>query len=106
MSFTVAGLSVGYRHRMLPFRLFEMKTRVIFWDDKFLYLEQLINLPDGHCAAHSLCRKAIIENRKIIQPAVAIERMFGIAPEEITCPEWVKKWIDAEAEMPWPPRFY
>lgn len=105
MSFTVAGLSVRYRRRMRPFRLFEMKTRVIFWDDKFLYLEQVINLPDGQCAAHSLCRKAVIENRKIIQPAVAIERTFGLVPEQNTCPEWVKNWIDAEATRPWPPEF-
>ena len=65
MSFTVAGLSVRYRRRMRPFRLFEMKTRVIFWDEKFLYLEQVINLPDGQCAAHSFCRKALIKKRRI-----------------------------------------
>ena len=82
-----------------------MKTRVIFWDEKFLYLEQVINLPDGQCAAHSLCRKAVIENRKIIQPAVAIERMFGLVSEQNTSPEWVKNWIDAEATRPWPPEF-
>lgn len=31
MSFTVAGLSVSYRRSMRPFRLFEIKTCVIFF---------------------------------------------------------------------------
>ena len=30
MHFTIAGLGVRYRRRILPFRRFEMKTRIIF----------------------------------------------------------------------------
>ena len=78
MRFTVAGRSVRYRRRMLPFRRFEMKTRMFFWDEKFLYLERIINLPDGQCAAHSMCRKTLIENRKIIQPTVSIEQFLAL----------------------------
>ena len=53
-------------------------------------MERIINLPYGQCAANSLCRKALIENRKIIQPTISIEQFFGVAPDQISCPIWVE----------------
>jgi hypothetical protein len=28
---------------------------------------------------------------------------MGIIPPSVECPKWVKKWIEAESERPWPP---
>jgi hypothetical protein len=36
----VAGASVRYRARIRPFQRFELRTRVVGWDDRFVYIEQ------------------------------------------------------------------
>ncbi|MEJ6690828.1 MAG: thioesterase family protein, partial [Paracoccaceae bacterium] len=33
----IAGASVRYRHRIRVFNLIEMRSRLIFWDEKFVY---------------------------------------------------------------------
>ena len=39
---TVAGVSIRYRHRINTFQRLEMRTRIIFHDERFLYFEQVI----------------------------------------------------------------
>ena len=59
-------------------------------------------LSDGRCAVQSLCRLAITQHGKLLPFPKACEKM-GIHPPQVECPFWVKKWIEAESERPWPP---
>tara|TARA_A100001011_G_scaffold388595_1_gene468546 strand:+ start:666 stop:1208 length:543 start_codon:yes stop_codon:yes gene_type:complete len=101
----VAGLSIRYRHRIIAFRLLKMRTRIIFHDERFLYFEQVLLLKDGRCAIQSLLRIAVVENAKLICPKEAIEKSLSIQLKPMICPDWVKKWIQAEKHRPWPPEF-
>ena len=80
-----------------------MRTRIIFHDGRFLYFEQVLLFQDGSCAIQSLVRVAVVENAKLICPKEAAEKVLGIYLEPMTCPNWVKKWIEAEGQRPWPP---
>ena len=102
-SMTVAGLSVRYRHRVTTFQMLKMKTQIVFYDEKFLYFEQLLVLPDGRCAIQSLCRVAIVQKKKLITPSEAANQFLGKPLEKINCPQWIKKWIEAEKFRTWPP---
>ena len=99
----VAGVSVRYRHRIISFRRLEMRTRIIFYDERFLYFEQVLLLKDGRCAVQGLMRIAVVENRKLVCPEYAAKKVLDIKLETMICPNWVKKWIEAEGQRPWPP---
>ena len=51
----------------------------------------------------SLVRVAAVQNAKLISPKEAADKVLGIPLEPMICPDWVKKWIQAEAQRSWPP---
>jgi acyl-CoA thioesterase FadM len=99
---TVAGVSVRYRRRIRMFDVVEMHSRLIGWDDKFLYLDQSLWRKDGACANQALYRMAVTSSEGIVRPALVAEAL-GITATSPALPRWVQAWITAEDERPWPP---
>jgi len=98
---TVAGTSVRYRRRIRMFQKFEIHSRALGWDKRFLYLEQSIWIK-GHCANQALYRTAVTGPDGIVDPAkVAVVMGHGEQSPEL--PQWVQNWIKAEDTRPWPP---
>lgn len=99
---TMAGVSVRYRRRIRAFEKFEVHSRAVCWDEKFIYLEQSMWKMDGECANHALYRAAVTGTKGIVAPAIVLKEMGrdDTAPD---VPKWVQHWIDAEADRPWPP---
>jgi len=56
---TVAGSSTRYRRRIRAFDRITMRSRLVGWDARFLYIEQAMWLR-GSCAGHVLIRGAIV----------------------------------------------
>jgi len=98
----VAGASVRYRRRIPTFQRYTLYTRALCWDERFLYLEQAMYLPNGECANHVLYRTAVLEKRKAIDPARVAEAL-GHETTSPPMPAWVQAWINAETQRPWPP---
>jgi acyl-CoA thioesterase FadM len=98
---TMAGVSVRYRRRVRAFDRFEIQSRCLGWDSRFLYIEQAM-WRRGDCANHALYRTAVTGTEGIVAPARAIAAM-GMAPDSPPLPDWVAAWIEAEARRPWPP---
>ena len=99
---TVAGASVRYRRRIRVFERIEMRSRVVWWDDKFVYIEQSMWTQDGQCANHILYRTAVTGKPGIIPPETVIAEL-GTETDRPAQPDWVRAWIAAEASRPWPP---
>ncbi len=99
---TIAGSSVRYRRRVRAFHRFEMRTRILGWDDKFLYLEQGM-WRNGDCTSHLLIRNAITDKNGIVPPQTVSDLVLG-GIESPALPNWVQAWIDAESQRPWPPQ--
>ncbi|MGB7318149.1 MAG: acyl-CoA thioesterase [Planktotalea sp.] len=99
---TVAGVSARYRRRIRTFEPFEIRSRGIGWDDKFIYLEQCMVKRDGEVANHVLYRTAVTDETGIVAPARVLKAMGREMPSP-PLPEWVANWIKAEATRPWPP---
>ncbi|MDT0681346.1 acyl-CoA thioesterase [Roseicyclus sp. F158] len=96
----IAGASVRYRKRLTMFQRFELRSRVIGWDARFLYVEQGA-WSRGDCASHALLRVAILAGGRMkAATEVASELGLGASPE---LPDWVVAWGEADAARPWPP---
>ncbi len=102
---TVAGVSVRYRRRIRLFHRFEIHSRAVGWDSRFLYLVQSIwvsSKTGKHCANQALYRTAVTSKEGIVAPE-RVARAMGVDPQSPPLPDWVQNWIDAEATRPWPP---
>lgn len=98
---TVAGNSVRYRRRIRAFDRFDMVTRTIGTDDRFIYVEQSM-WRRGECCNHMLVRSAVTSDQGIVPPARVMQAL-GYKGEPPELPGWVRAWIAADAQRPWPP---
>lgn len=99
---TMAGASVRYRRRIRVFETVEMRSRAVWWDDRFLYIEQSMWKRGGECANHVVYRSAITGRDGIVPPAEVLRDM-GRDPAPPEAPAWVTAWVASETERPWPP---
>ncbi|SNT21964.1 acyl-CoA thioesterase [Tropicimonas sediminicola] len=98
---TIAGSSFRYRKRVRAFDRYELRTRMVGWDDKFFYAEQAM-WRNGECCSHGLLRMAITDRNGLVRTA-QVAAALDAAPESPPLPDWIRAWIAAEAERPWPP---
>ncbi|EPX83022.1 acyl-CoA thioesterase [Salipiger mucosus] len=99
---TMAGAVVRYRRRILLMERVEMRSRLIGWDRRFMYLEQSMWKADGECANHAVYRGAAVGPEGIVAPA-RVAGAMGISPVSPELPGWVRQWLEAEDARPWPP---
>ncbi|WP_343080537.1 acyl-CoA thioesterase [Ostreiculturibacter nitratireducens] len=97
----VAGGSIRYRRRVHAFERLEMRSRLLGWDRRFLYVEQS-TWKRGECASHVLLRLAVTGTAGIVNPSEVLAAM-GHPAASPSLPAWVEAWIAAEAQRPWPP---
>ena len=101
LGFAVAGISVRYRRRIPVFQKYRMQTRIIGYDDRFIYVDQTMWQGDT-CANQLLLRAAVLERAKSLPPVEFLKRM-GFSTEQPDRPDWVTAWINADNTRPWPP---
>jgi acyl-CoA thioesterase FadM len=100
---TVAGSSVRFRRRIRGFERFEMRSRAVAWDDKFIYLEQSMWKKDGECASHVMLRTALTDKDGIVSPKRVLEAVGQADLASVEMPAWIDAWRAADAQRPWPP---
>lgn len=98
---TMAGASVRYRRRVRAFQRFEMRSRAVCFDDRFIYLEQ--SMWRGEiCCSHILYRSAVTDRDGIVAPA-RVMAAIGVSEVSPQMPDWIAAWIAAEDRRVWPP---
>ena len=100
-SFTVAGSSIRYQRKIAVFDKLKMHSRIVGWDNRFLYVTQTI-LRSGTPTTNVLIRVAIVSSEGIVNPEKAIYALDDKV-EKPELPIWIKKWVDSEKSRPWPP---
>ena len=97
---TVGGASVRFRHRVPPFSRVLLRTRVVGRDDRWFYFHQKMETGGRVCSA-ALVRAGITSKGGLV-PVERVLEATGRAGWEPELPEWVRAWIDADDQRPWP----
>ncbi len=100
---TMAGSTVRFRQRIRGFEKFQMRSRAVCWDDKFIYLEQSMWKKNGSCASHVMFRSAVTDRNGIVPPADVLREMGHETVTSPPMPDWIAEWCAADAGRPWPP---
>lgn len=97
----MAGATVRWQRRILPFRRYTMKSVAIGCDSRFVYLHHSI-WRKGTCHASVLYRACARKGRD----RISIEQFLYEMGEEGDLPElplWAKNWAESEDARSWPP---
>lgn len=100
---TVAGSVVRYRRRVRMFDKVTIYSRVLGWDHRFVYLDQSMWNTRGDCTSHAVYRTAVTDKNGIVAPDRIVEAMNLEGETSPELPDWVRDWIQAEDQRPWPP---
>jgi acyl-CoA thioesterase FadM len=90
----MAGCVIRFRRSILPFERFSIRTRLLAWDERWFYLEHLVER-DGQLCAVAHVRLALRGKQGTVAPA---EVLALLAPNLVSpeLPPFVAQWRDAE----------
>lgn len=97
----MAGATVRWQRRILPFRRYTMKSAAIGCDDRFIYLHHTI-WRHGVCHASVLYRACARRGRERVPMAEFLAAM-NVTEELPPLPQWVENWRRCEDDRSWPP---
>ena len=97
----VAGGSVRYRKRVRMFDKVTMRTQIVYFDEKWVYIVQSMWVK-GQATSSVLLRTGVTEKGKVVTTDRVLNAM-GQGELELEAPDWVRGWIEADDERPWPP---
>ena len=92
----VGGNVVRYRRSVLPFERFAVRSRVLGWDDKWFYIEHLIERKDGSLAAVGTVRTLLRSGGRNVEPRELMELMNVPELQSPPLPPFVEQWRRAE----------
>lgn len=90
------GAVLRFRKSVLPFQRFDIRSRVIGWDEKWIYVEHIVERNGDFCAIGHM-RTVIRSRQGTIRPADVLAAM-NLHLESPALPDFVAKWRDAETE--------
>ena len=90
----VAAQTITFRRSLKLFQRFELHTRVVCWDEEFIYMEQTF-VADGRLAALALVRGAFVEAGRRLSSGKVMEAV-GIQRRSPAMPSGIKAWTAVE----------
>ena len=97
MAPVVGGCMVRYRRSLKPFQAYRLRSRLIGWDDKWAYFEQVMESRDG-IACLAVQRAGFTQKGKLVPPAEIGAKLSYSGPI-MPAPAWVAGWAGQEAEF-------
>jgi acyl-CoA thioesterase FadM len=82
----MGGCTIRFRRSVLPFERFSVESRILAWDEKWFYVEQLVRRHDGSVSATGTARM-IVKGRDGTIPMSDVLELFGLggmaSPNEV-----------------------
>lgn len=92
----LGGASVRYRRPLGPFETFVLRTRVLCWDAKWLFIEHRVEKPDGHLACHAVVKGLFLAPGGARIPPSEILAVLGQDLVSPPMPAGVAAWLESE----------
>jgi len=97
----MAGVTARYRRRVVMFDRFEMRSKAIGHDGRFLLLQQ--SMWKGGEALSSVVYRVAVVGKNGIVPTAEVAAAMGLEGWNPELPDWVAAWGAAENQRAWPP---
>jgi acyl-CoA thioesterase FadM len=93
----LAGTMVRFRRPLNLFQKFEIRTRIVSWDSKWIYLEQRM-LRGGELALHAYLKGVFVARGGGSVPITRLLEKMGLPDAPPPLPAGLAAWIEAEAK--------
>ena len=90
----VAAQTIVYRRGLKPFQRYSLHSRVVCWDDKFIYLDQRFQT-GGKLAASAIVKAAVRRDGRTLRPRELL-KAIGKERRSPPMPPAIKAWALAE----------
>ena len=95
LAVVLGGAAMRFRRSLAPFVRFTLTSRLLGWDERWVYIEQVFTGPQG-VACSAVLRAAFLKNGKTIPPeALFAELLPGVQAPVL--PSWVRPWMEVES---------
>ena len=91
----VGGSMITYRKSLLPFEKFRVRTRIVCWDEKWMYFEHVIEKRNGDLAAMATVRGLARGPGGNVPPAEFLALAGHTAPSP-PMPAYMTQWMASE----------
>ncbi len=100
----LAAATVRFRLSLEPFQKYRLESRVICWDEKWVYMEQRFVMcsgdKDGAVAAIGLVKGGFLNKRKKeMVPTAEILDELNFEKDSPAFPPHIKSWAEAEDKL-------
>lgn len=96
----IAAGTVRYRKAIDPFERFELETRVVGWDERFVYLEQRFFGASGRVKAIGLVQAAMTSKQGRVPTSELIAACGLAADSQQAPPEYITDWLKMLGDWP------
>ena len=86
----VANTEISYIRELRPYQQFQVHTRILGWDDKYVYYDQRFE-SQRKLHTHALLRVANVYGGKSISPQT-LQEITGFNQTSPALPEYVEQW--------------
>lgn len=92
----LGGCVIRFRRPLNLFQRFEIRTRIVTWDEKWVYLEQRI-LRNGDLALHAYLKGVFVARAGGSVPVTRLLDRMGVRQAPPAMPAGLSAWLEAEA---------
>jgi len=92
----VGGITMRYRRSLAPFEAYELHTRLLGWDEKWVFLEQRFLKRGGDLAAEGVV-KVLFRGKAGNVPMAEVLRLMAYEGPQVEVPEHVRRWAKESA---------
>ena len=90
------GAVLRFRRSVLPFERFDIRSKVIGWDEKWIYVEHIVEKGGEFCAIGHM--RTVIRSKEGTVPPSEVLAAMNLNLPSPPLPEFVAKWREAEDE--------
>lgn len=93
----LGSANVRFRRALHIFQEFTLHTRVIGWDEKWLYIDQRIK-SNGHLITSAIVKALFLKKKRAI-PTQELFRIFNLQKTSMQMNPAIEHWLQMEAEL-------